>query len=91
MRIQTFEKDPDAVVDFKWEWRRWLDGDTIATHDVDLLEGNVTVNGDSHDATSVTVFVSGGTVGVVSVLQARITTAQGRTDDRSFYLHVRNR
>ena len=85
-----FIKDPDATLDYKREWADWLGTDTIATSTWIVPEG-ITEGETSHDATSATIWLSGGTVGEVYELTNRVTTTGGRTDDRSFNVQIRNR
>jgi hypothetical protein len=85
------EKDPDANLDYRWDWSPWMTaGDTISSHQV-TVQGGVVLGTHSHDANSVTAWISGGTVGQDAEATARITTAQGRTDDRTIRFLVRHR
>jgi hypothetical protein len=93
----TILKDPDAILDYTFDWTQWLAAasvtpDTIATA-VGAVSGAVTaaINSTSHDAQKVTLWVSGGAAGEKIVLRCRITTAAGRTDDRTVYLKVKDR
>ncbi len=97
------EKDPNAVVDYHVAWSDWLAGDTIATATWTLATGLVkdsqsinsgalTLDGVSHGANTVaTVWISGGTAGAEYSVACRITTAGGRTDERTFRVVVRER
>lgn len=83
-------KDPASVLDYKVDWSGWLADDTIDTSSWTVPVG-VTKGADSHDDTSATVWLSGGTVDAVYKVTNRITTAAGRTDERSFTLAIRER
>jgi hypothetical protein len=85
-------KDPDAVVDYEATWTPWLaeDSDTIVTATW-IVPTGLTVTDESHTDTTATVWLSGGTVGQSYVVTSRVTTAQGRTDDRSMLIVVRDR
>lgn len=86
---QSFIKDPNAVLDYQWDWSQWLPaGDTISTADVSLASGDVVINSESNTTTSVTAWISGGTVSTEAQLTARVVTAQGRTDDRTISLKI---
>lgn len=97
------QKDPDAVVDYHVAWADWLAGDTIAsvvwTVPAGLTKGTEAVNsgpltldGVSQPANTVaTVWLSGGTAGTEYPIGCRITTAGGRTDERSFRVAVSDR
>ena len=81
-------KDPDARLDYRWDWSAWLtDGDTITSHT--LTSEGVTVESSSHDDTSVTAWVSGGTQ--AGSVTCRITTEAGRIDDRTMTFQIQQR
>lgn len=86
--------DPSARLDYRFAWDDWLDGDTITAATVvayraGVPDATVTVETPAWDATTVTVWVSGGTVGTTVALTCRITTAAGRVDDRTLWLRIR--
>lgn len=86
----SYIKDPDAVLDYEFDWSQWLDvGETISTRLVTVT--GVTLDSSSNTTTTVTAWVSGGTVGTTGTVACRITTSQGRTDERSISLTIRNR
>lgn len=87
----TIDKDPDAVLDYSFDWRQWLlSGDSIVSHQF-LAEGTLTVESSANDATTATAWVSGGTAKSTLRLTCRINTADGRTDDRSVFLKILER
>lgn len=88
----AFKKDPDAILDYTIDWSAYLTplADTIVTSTW-IIQTGLTKVSDSHTTTSCTAFVSGGTVGQILTLTNRITTAGGRTDDRSITLNIVNR
>lgn len=88
--LTYFTKDPDAVLDYVWDWAAWLDGDTITSHDVTADTG-LTVETSSATTTAVTVWLSGGTAGETYSVACTIDTAAGRTDERTSRLRVRER
>ena len=95
-------KDPDAVLDYDIHWNDndagtneagddgWLQGDTIATSTW-IVPAGLTKDSDSKTTTTATVWLSGGVEGESYVITNRITTAGGRTDDRSAKLVVSSR
>lgn len=88
----TILKDPNAVLDYTMSWAAWLvaaGNDTIAS--VVSVGDAVTVNSTTNNATTVTIWVSGGTVGVRGSVRVRITTVGGRTDDRTVYFKIKER
>ena len=89
----SFMKDPDAVLDFKWDWSDWLaSGETIASRTVAVVAG-ITKDSDSitDTATSVTAWYSGGTALQDYDVTCQIVTSDSRTDDRTITLKVRER
>lgn len=87
-------KDPDATLDFPFDWTEWLTDidDTIFLVDiiVDTANGLVLAS-QSHTTTTATAWVSGGTVGSYAFVTCRIFTTKGRKDDRSIYLKIKER
>lgn len=93
MADNTFTKDPDAVLDWKFDWASWLaDGETIVSHTVAADDG-ITVDSSNvtDDDTSVTAWLSGGTDGTRYSVTCRVVTSAGRTDDRTITVYVRER
>lgn len=91
--MSHFDKDPDAVLDYRIDWSVWLAsaaGDTLVTSDWEAEPG-ITIDDDDHDTTSATVWLSGGTVDTQYKVTNHVTTAGGRTDDRTLIIHVRER
>ena len=84
-------KDPDARLDYVWDWSAWLeDGDTIATCDVSAPAG-ITASVGQTDGFRVFSWLSGGSAGETHSVRCRITTSQGRIDDRSMQIQVLDR
>jgi hypothetical protein len=89
--MREFLKDPDAVLDYVFNWASWLaSGETISTSTITADTG-ITINSQSNTTTTATVWLSGGTEGNRYTIRSRITTNQGRTDDRSAIIRVANR
>lgn len=87
----NFLKDPQAVLDYKWDWSTWLPtGDTISTHTITAPTG-LTVASSANTTTTVTAWLSGGTAGNTYSVACKIVTTQGRTDERSILVQVDNR
>ncbi len=86
----AFLKDPDATLDYQWDWSAWLAGDTIQSHSVTAAAG-LTVESSGHTGTAVTVWLSGGVVGVAYPVACHVVTAAGREDDRTLMITVRER
>ena len=77
-------KDPDAVLDFKMDWTAALSAvsDTIVSSQW-LADSGITIDSQTNDSTTATVWLSGGTAGISYAVTNRIVTAAGRTDDRT--------
>lgn len=83
----SISKDPDAVLDYPFDWSTWLDGDTISSHTI-TADSGITVDSSSATTSVVTVWLSGGTAGASYSVACRITTAAGRTDERTIRIEV---
>lgn len=87
----TWIKDPDAVLDYQFPWTSWLgSGETITSHTVTVTDG-ITLDSDDEADGVVTLWLSGGTAGTRYAVACRITTNQGRTDERTRHVDVRER
>ena len=97
----VWEKDPDAILDYSIQWSSWLStGDSIVSsvwsisasipmRENSLADINPIVIDNSFLTDSLsTVWVSAGTVGFKYLLTNRVTTNDGRTDDRHIVLQV---
>ena len=83
-------KDPDAVLDYTFDWSAWLDdGETILTYNVSIEAGDAVIDSTSSTPTVVVVWLSGGTLGTNVELRCRTTTTEGRIDDRTIIVLIR--
>ncbi|MBK7002098.1 MAG: hypothetical protein IPH35_19700 [Rhodoferax sp.] len=89
---RTFKKDPDAELDFMVDWADWLEpmADTIASV-AWIPDTGLTVGATAMTTTTATAFISGGTAGDTLNVVCRVTTAGGRTDDRTITINIVNR
>ena len=95
----NFLKDPDAVLDYKFDWQALTNGsgdsdwlassETIDTYTIEADTG-ITVDSDSKtDAdTSITVWLSGGTVETSYDIRCEIVTTDNRTDERTITIRI---
>lgn len=91
MPIKTKEKDPDATLDYGVDWGPFLattDGDTIVTAEWQPVVG-LTVNDQSVTDGVHKALISGGTLGEIYTVTSRITTLDGRIEDESFRLIIK--
>lgn len=87
-------KDPDEIKDYKYDWTDILAvGDTIASSTWSLAAGTglvINAPAATFTTTTTTFWASSGTVGQTYSLLNRITTAGGRTYDRTRKLKMKN-
>lgn len=86
-----WNKDPSAVLDYEINWSKWLaSDDTLSAHTITADQG-ITVDSSVLATDKVTVWLSGGTTGVTYRVACRVTTANGRTDERTIVISVKDR
>lgn len=84
-------QDPQAVLDWTIDWSDWLPtGDVISAHTVTAPTG-ITKNSSSDTDTTVTAWITGGTIGTRYPIVYHITTVNGRQDDRTITLLTQER
>ncbi len=91
--MSVLVKDPDAVLDYTLDWSAdyLASGETISTSSWAVTPTGLTIDSDSNDTTTTTVFVSGGTRGKIYRLTNTITTSESRTEQRSLTIRVEER
>ena len=93
----SIKKDPDAVLDYVINWTDWMaTDDTISTSDWEITsddEATPTLIEDSSTKVGLRtlIWLSGGTAGICYRVTNEIVTADGRTENRSFEIRVRDR
>jgi hypothetical protein len=98
--MQIFTKTPNANLDYRFDWAPlrngrglsdWLaTGETISTFTLTSTgESTVSAGEITDSASSVTVWVSGGSHGSNCVIVGKIVTSAGRTDERTMKIEVR--
>jgi hypothetical protein len=91
MSNTTFRKDPQATLDYHVDWSTWMeDGDAIIASDWFVADGLTEVV-DAFSTTVATVWLSGGTAGQSYTVTNRITTSDGRIDERSITIKAEQR
>lgn len=87
---QDWEKDPDAVLDWVWDWSEWLaPGETISVSTMTVSAG-LGLDSQSNTLATATAWLSGGEPGTPYLVSNRITTSAGRTDELSITIRVKN-
>lgn len=87
---QIFVKDPDATLDYTFDWSSWLEtGETIASQTVTTGTG-LTEDSVAASDSAITVWVSGGTVGESYEISCEITTdnSPARVDERTITIRI---
>lgn len=100
--FDTFIKDPDSTLDYKFDWKAETNGsgtsdwlaaaETISSHTIDADTGITVDSSTATDTnTSVTVWLSGGTAGTDYAVRCEIVTNAARTDERTMMIAVQER
>ena len=92
MAFQTWSavKDPDEIKDYTITWTDLLEGDTISTSVWDIPTGLTEPTASSNTSTVSKIWIGGGTSGQSYNVSNSITTAGGRTYNRTIILVVRS-
>lgn len=91
MSVQSFKKDPSAVLDYGFDWSDYLiTGETITASTWTVPTGLVEDSNEIAD-TSTKVWISSGTLGEQYTVANKITTTDGRIDERSLTIIVEDR
>lgn len=92
--FKDHKKDPDATLDWIFDWNDWLaESETISDAEF-ILDPGISIDpvkGFGNTTKTATVWLTGGTEGQVYRVTCRVTTSEGRIDDRSFTLRCTNR
>lgn len=90
--LQTFRKDPDAILDYGFDWSDWLESGETITGSTWTVPTGISEGANSRNDTSVKVWLSGGTAGEAYVISCKITTSVSpRVDERSLTVMVEER
>lgn len=86
-------KDPDAVLDYSVDWASWLGADTLSTSTwvISGPDSLLVEDSSGKSSTATTVWLSGGTLYRQYTVTNRVTTTEGRTDDRSITVDLVDR
>lgn len=89
--ITDWIKDPDADLDWHFDWTDWLDEGEAISASVMTPSAGITIHSAAFSSTDTTIWVAGGTVGNVYSVANKITTSVGRIDERTIRIRVKNR
>jgi hypothetical protein len=91
----AFDKDPDSTLDYFFDWTEWLGPtDTIINHSIDivpLLGVELDSSSVSQDGKQVVVWLVGGDENTAVDVTCHIVTQEGREDDRTMSIWVKER
>ena len=91
MATRQYVKDPADVLDYRFDWSQWLTvGESIQTSTVSADTG-ITIDSSSNTTDSVTVWLSGGSLGGNYRVSSKIETTMARTVERSIAIKVEER
>jgi hypothetical protein len=91
MTIPTYTHDPNADLDYGWDWSDWLGSDVITASTWSVDPTGPTLHNPTFSDTATTVWISGGTSGAVHRVINHITTDNLREEDSSFRIQVREK
>jgi len=83
-------KDPDELLDYRFDWAGRLEGDPIAGVEFQVSAG-LDILDTEFDQTSASLWLQGGTAGETAKVTCRVRTATGRTLEHSAELPIRER
>lgn len=91
--MTTFEKDPEAVLDYSVDWTDFLETAETIFSSQWFSPAGITVDSNGHTNKVATVWLSGGTVGSSYELTNRITTDNdpARVDERTIIISIVNK
>ena len=84
----TIDKDPNATLDYSWDWSDWLDAVSDTLSAATVTSSGVTCAAATMASGVVTSMISGGTLGAMATVVCHVTTAAGRIDDRTITLRI---
>jgi hypothetical protein len=93
-RTTIHTKDPDAVLDYAWDWSAWLaEDETITDKTVSVEPSGLTIDSSIISGGSVIAWLSGGDVDTDYAVTCHIETSNTpvREDDRTLTIQVRQR
>lgn len=93
-RYKLPSKDPSDILDYSFDWTKFLDDDVIATaafaiYVDDVIDTTLTSQGALVAEGTVTTWLTGGLAGTNYSLACTVTTTGGRTAQRSAAIAVR--
>lgn len=89
--LPIISKDPNAVLDYTFDWTQFLESisDVIGSVTYVLSPGLIQSRA-LNTETQAHLYIGGGVVGTTESLTCRMTSVGGRVDDRTIYLKIEN-
>lgn len=87
----TFTKDPEAILDYIFDWSDWLATGEIITSATITVPTGLTKASQTTTTTEVIAWISGGVVTTTYRVECKITTNSNRTDVRAINIRVADR
>lgn len=85
----SIDKHPGADLDYQFDWADWLGDDTIS-NSIWVVPTGITKESDTHDDTTATIWLSGGTDGQRYGVVNYVTTVGGRTEDKKLTVVIKS-
>lgn len=91
--MKVFVKDPDSTLDYAFNWSAWLSATDKIIASSFSVDAGITnePGGESFSDTTTRLYLSGGTAGENYRVINTITTEEGRIDERTIEIRVRQR
>ena len=92
MAQNVFNKDPNATLDYGFDWSQWLDvGEIITSYTITTACGLTSASSISTVSGSVITWLTGGTTGERYSVACLIVTSASRIDERTMKIDVKKR
>jgi len=85
--MKTYEKKPDEVLDYGFDWSKEFPDDPVQTSTW-VIDAGLTTHDLTHDASSTTFWASGGMLRARYYAVNRVTTVGGRTASRDMLIEI---
>ena len=89
--MAIYNKDPEAVLDYGFDWSDWLADDETISESTWVVETGLTKDSDSFSDTATTIWLSSGTAGEEYKVTNHIKTTDSREDERTMIIRVEER
>lgn len=91
--MRGYVKDPDSTLDYAFDWSAWLPATDKIIASSFVVDSGITSEpgGETFSDTVTRLYLSGGVAGQNYKVVNTITTEQGRIDERTIEIRVRQR